>query len=77
MDQGSGRQNFSCSSKHAYLMIKDDSEARGEHVSEAIKHVWEQEAAGCATIERWVMVVTCDGCWRFNPCKNVPHLNPN
>jgi len=58
-------------------MIKDDSEVRGEHVSEAIKHIWEKEAAGHATIERWVTVVTCDGHWRFNPCKNIPHLNPN
>jgi len=36
-------------------MIKGDSEARGEHILEA-QHVWEQEAAGRATIEGWVMV---------------------
>ena len=71
VDQGSGQQNVSCCSKHAHLMIKDNSEARGKHVSEAIEHVREQEAAGRATIERWVTVATCDGCRTFDPCKNI------
>jgi len=58
-------------------MKKSDSEVRGEHVLEAIEFDWEQEAVGHATIGMWVMAAMCDGHQRFNPCKNVPHLNPN
>jgi len=25
----------------------------------------------------WVVPVMGDRCWRFDQCKNVPHLNPN
>jgi len=38
---------------------------------------WGQEAVGHATIEMQVMAATGDGHWRFDQCKNVPHLNPN
>jgi len=58
-------------------MKKDETEARGEHVLEAIEHDWEQEAVGHAAIEMQVMAAMYDGHWRFNLCKNIPHLNPN
>jgi len=77
VDRDSGQWGVSYSSKHAHLVKRMIQTRGGEHVLEAIECDQEQEAVGRTAIEMWVVVATCDRHWRFNLCKNVPHLNPN